>query len=119
MYRFQDLSFDPRSTFKFEKVPNNYWDDDCNVVETLRLLEKKLNIQNPDEWFRIPYNKLISMGMGTLLGSQGGLAALLTKYFPGEWVDNLHNYLETKWNVKTQLKGVLSKAQDELFKVCK
>lgn len=84
MQRFQDLSFDPKSNVKFEKVPNNYWDDDCNVMEMLRLLEKKLNIQNPDDWLRVPYTKFISMGLGTLLTTRGGVAGLLTKYFPGK-----------------------------------
>ena len=46
--------------------PHGYWDKQENIKEFCDMVEKKLNIQNKDDWCRISNKQLVSTGCGGL-----------------------------------------------------
>lgn len=39
--------------YKFEKVPNNFWEDKENVMEAIDCIKKELGIKTKEDWQRV------------------------------------------------------------------
>lgn len=50
-----------------DKVPNNYWANNDNVLAFVKHVEEALSLKGPEEWYRVSLAQLRTLGGGTLL----------------------------------------------------
>ena len=68
--------------WRFEKVPNGYWNETRNVSSYLQWFADKLNISTLEEWKLISLEQLIQHGGYFLAHTPGGLMKAVTQHFP-------------------------------------
>jgi hypothetical protein len=64
-------------------VPRNYWQNKSNHLIALKNLEKKLNIQQPADWYNFGLTDITKNGGSRLLNTyRGSLIQMLQTLYP-------------------------------------
>eukprot|EP01114_Cavostelium_apophysatum_P000308 TRINITY_DN10288_c0_g1_i1.p1 TRINITY_DN10288_c0_g1~~TRINITY_DN10288_c0_g1_i1.p1 ORF type:complete len:454 (-),score=83.12 TRINITY_DN10288_c0_g1_i1:73-1410(-) len=93
--------------FVHNKVPEGFWEEENNVSEYVRWLEKEFEIKHYTDWFSVTSKKINEKGGATLLHKRGSLMNILPEMFPQyDW--------RQSWN-RREL--IVSKSQKALFQV--
>lgn len=67
------------------RVPRNYWAQEENIRDFLERAKEKLQIKEKEDWYRISYKQLSSLGGGTLFTRGRFVDALRAAYPEEEW----------------------------------
>jgi hypothetical protein len=89
---------------KRASIPLSLWRDTNSTRGYLEELSKKLYINNWEDWYKVSWTQLHSLGVYDKLHNRGGLKELLPKYFP-----------EHSWQPE-KLTGTRSKISQEWLK---
>jgi len=81
----------------FSQVSRGFWENEQNVLEGLKWLEKKLDIQKWEDWYTVNSKHLHNLGFSTLISKyDGNIFQMLRKHFP-----------EHPWDVNYQVPDLL------------
>jgi hypothetical protein len=61
----------PWLIWKFEKVPQGFWDNIEHQRDFLKWMEKERNIQTPEDWYKIRLNDFRDLGGSSLVLKYG------------------------------------------------
>ncbi len=75
--------------WKFQKVPEGYWDDGENVLAFVKWLEVKLDIKDKSDWYHISTTQLNQFGGSFLLQKFGSVINLLRNCYPTQKMGRL------------------------------
>jgi len=92
--------------WKFDQVPKGFWDDESNVMESLKCLSTELDIKTLDDWYNVTVGQIQTMGCSSLLKKYGGLHSVLAKFYPNH-----------SWDINHRFRVAASKMQMILFKI--
>jgi hypothetical protein len=84
--------------WRFEKVPNGYWDDINNQKKYLTWVEKELNINKLSDWYKVSAKVIIYPGIARNKKDLTDLGSLLTIKYNKSIVHFLSTfYPEQEW----------------------
>jgi len=72
----------PWMVWRFEKVPQRYWEDERHIFHYLCWLSNQLDIVIMEDWKRVSIHQVEAMEGGRLIKKHGGLQTLLARFFP-------------------------------------
>lgn len=88
--------------WRYQKAPREYWKDEANFKKMFEWLERQLNIQSPEDWYRISLDQIQRVTNPTIIFKTGGLTKFLNQMYP-----------DMKWDVDrmTLPKSILRPSQ--------
>jgi len=120
---FPEYSWQP---WRFSKTPQGFWANDTNVRKYLIWLAEELRLSTMNDWNQVSHAQVTAHRGWRLLHYEGGLSALLAKYFPDIRRNGLQSsrYHPFVWNsIRLQssdgdraVSSTVSKAQLHLFR---
>jgi hypothetical protein len=71
----------------FKQVPRNYWKDKSNQLKELKIIEQKLGIKEPSDWYNMRNADIIAHNGGSLLKwHKTSISNLLAAHYPNiQW----------------------------------
>jgi hypothetical protein len=96
----------------------DYWRDEKKNKKFLEKISRDLQINNPEDWYRVSHQKILELGGEIILRKHGGLFSLLSKYLPEFPWDpkKFQNFRKTQRELFLALNQVFSQF-DEKFEV--
>lgn len=91
--------------WRFDNVPDHYWEDSANVRRFLDDARLELGIRELDDWYTVSTQQLANLGGRSVISLHGGLEQFITSSYPD------HRWISRKFHEKVYP----SKRQHELF----